>query len=108
VGAANTDLIGQFLNTRRSSYDAADAGIDRVGSRTTRAIVLTAKPGQMLPFVRAKVWVDSADALIRQFESTDANGITRRVRLLTLTPNATVDPKAFVFVVPKGVRIVDR
>ena len=108
VGAANTDLIGQFLNTPRSKYDASDAGIDRVGGRATRVLVLTAKPGQALPFIRAKVWLDSADALVRQFESTDGNGITRRVRLLTLRPNATVDAKAFAFKVPAGVRVVER
>ena len=108
VGAANTDLIGQFLNTPRSKYDAADAGSDKVGGRTTRALVLTAKPGQSLPFLRAKVWVDSADAMIRQFEATDANGVTRRVRLLTLSPNVSVDKKAFAFKVPTGVRVVER
>ena len=108
VGAANTDLIGQFLNTPRSKYDVADSGSDRVGKRPARVLILTAKPGQVLPFVRAKVWVDSTDALIRQFESTDANGVTRRVRLLTLSPNATVTSAAFAFKVPAGVRIVER
>jgi outer membrane lipoprotein carrier protein len=106
AGAANTDLIGQFLNTPRSKYDATDAGAEQVGRRSARAIMLVAKPGQALPFVRAKVWVDSADALIRQFESTDANGITRRVRLLTLSPNARVDTAAFRFRVPADVRVV--
>lgn len=108
VGAASMDLIGQFLNTPRSKYDAVDAGIDKVGTRSTRAVVLTAKPGEALPFVRAKVWVDSTDSLIRQFESTDGNGITRRVRLLTLSPNASVDNKVFTFHVPKNVRVVTR
>ena len=108
VGAANTDLIGQFLNTPRGKYDASDAGSEKIGARTTRVLLLVAKPGQVLPFLRAKVWVDSADAMIRQFESTDANGVTRRVRMLTLTPNASVDNAAFAFKVPSGVRVVDR
>jgi outer membrane lipoprotein carrier protein len=108
VGAASTDLIGQFLNTPRRKYDATDGGADRVGGRATRALTLTAKPGQQLPFVRARVWVDSVDNLIRQFESTDDAGVTRRVRMLTLTPNATVAKSAFAFSVPKGVRVVER
>jgi outer membrane lipoprotein carrier protein len=108
VGAASTDLIGQFLNTPRSKYDAADNGPEVVGGRPARVLVLTAKPGEQLPFIRAKVWVDSGDNLIRQFESTDMNGITRRVRLLTLTPNATVDNTVFTFKVPKDVRVVER
>lgn len=108
AGAASTDLIGQFLNTPRKQYDAVDAGADTVGARAARALVLTAKPGEQLAFVRAKVWVDAADGLIRQFESTDANGVTRKVRLLTLSPNAAVDTGAFTFTVPKNVRIVER
>lgn len=107
AGAASTDLIGQFLTTPRSSYDASDAGRDKVNGRTARALVLVAKPGQVLPFVRAKVWVDSADALIRQFEATDRNGITRKVRLVTLQTNARVDDAAFRFSVPAGVRVVE-
>jgi outer membrane lipoprotein carrier protein len=108
VGAASTDLIGQFLSTPRSKYDAVDAGMDRVNGRATRALVLTAKSGQRLPFIRAKVWVDSADALIRRFESTDANGITRSVTITAMTPNAAVQRDAFTFKVPDGVRVVDR
>lgn len=108
VGAASTDLIGQFLNTPRRKYDVSDAGAEKIGGRTTRALVLVAKPGESLPFVRAKVWVDTGDALIRQFESTDANGVARRVRLLTLSPNAAVKKSAFAFSVPPGVRIVER
>jgi outer membrane lipoprotein carrier protein len=106
AGASNTDLIGQFLDTPRSRYEITDAGAEQVGGRATRALVLVAKPGQSLPFLRAKVWVDDKDSLIRQFESTDRNGISRKVRLLTLTPNATVDSAAFRFRVPSGVRVV--
>lgn len=107
AGASNTDLIGQFLSTPRRKYTAADAGADSVGGRRARVLVLTAKAGEALPFLRAKVWVDAKDSLIRQFESTDANGITRHVRLLTLTPNAAVRSSAFTFSVPEGVRVVE-
>jgi outer membrane lipoprotein carrier protein len=106
AGAGNTDLIGQFLDAPRSRYDITDAGTDQVNGRSARALILTAKPGQSLPFLRAKVWIDTKDFLIRQFESTDSNGISRKVRLLSLRPNATVDSSAFRFAVPAGVRVV--
>lgn len=106
AGASNTDLIGQFLDTPRSRYDITDAGTEQLNGRATRALVLTAKQGQSLPFIRAKVWVDARDSLIRQFESTDRSGVSRKVRLLTLAPNAAVDASAFRFSVPKGVRVV--
>lgn len=107
AGASNTDLIGQFLTTPRGKYDAVDNGVDTVGKRRARALVLTAKQGQALPFIRAKVWVDTKDNLIRQFESTDASGVTRRVTLLTLAPNAAVKSTAFRFTVPEGTRVVE-
>jgi outer membrane lipoprotein carrier protein len=106
AGAGNTDLIGQFLNTPRKKYEATDGGSEKVNGRDARVLTLLAKQGESLPFVRAKVWVDAEDGLIRQFESTDTNGITRKVRLVTLTPNASVRSDAFVFKVSKGVRVV--
>jgi outer membrane lipoprotein carrier protein len=106
AGAANTDLIGQFLDTPRDAYDATDGGTATVGDRAAHAVILTAKPGRTLPFLRAKVWVDDRDGLIRQFESTDRNGITRQVQLLTLRTNAAVDAAAFAFTPPTGVRVV--
>ena len=107
AGAANTDLLGQFLDAPRSKYDILDAGADTVGGRRVRALVLTAKPGQALPFIRAKVWIDSEDAIIRQFESTESTGLTRKVRLLSISPNVAIDSAAFVFRVPAGVRVVE-
>lgn len=106
AGASNTDLIGQFLDAPRSRYDIRDAGTETVNGRRSRVLILTAKAGQSLPFIRAKVWIDNRDALIRQFESTDANGISRKVRLLTLRPNVAVDSAAFRFTPPQGVRVV--
>jgi outer membrane lipoprotein carrier protein len=107
LAAANTDLLGQFLETPRAKYDVTDLGSDKLGDRDNRVLVLMAKPGQVLPFIRAKVWIDATDALIRQFEATDANGVSRRVRLLTMSSNAPVDASAFAFSVPAGVRIVE-
>lgn len=106
--AANTDLIGQFLVAPRAKYTIVDAGREKLGDRASRVLVLSAKPGASLPFLRAKVWIDSTDALIRQFEATDANGVTRRVRMLTLQPNASVENSKFAFAVPAGVRVVDQ
>ncbi|HEX7937922.1 MAG TPA: outer membrane lipoprotein carrier protein LolA [Gemmatimonadaceae bacterium] len=107
AGAQNTDLIGQFLDAPRSKYDIKDNGTEALGDRVTRVLTLVAKPGQDLPFIRAKVWIDTTDAMIRQFESTEATGLSRKVHLLTIAPNATVDASAFAFKVPQGVRVVE-
>jgi outer membrane lipoprotein carrier protein len=107
AGAQNTDLIGQFLDTPRSKYDITDNGLEVISGRTTRSLTLLAKQGQALPFIRAKVWIDTTDAMLRQFESTEGTGFSRKVRLLTVSPNAAVDSAAFVFKTPPNVRIVE-
>jgi outer membrane lipoprotein-sorting protein len=66
------------------------------------------KKGSGSAFTRATVWVDDQDGVIRQFEVTESNGITRRIRLTALSLNAAVDRDAFKFTVPKGVKVVDR
>jgi outer membrane lipoprotein carrier protein len=106
AGAQNTDLIGQFLDTPRSKYDITDNGLEIIDGRTTRSLTLLAKQGQSLPFIRAKVWIDTTDAMLRQFESTEGTGFSRKVRLLTVSPNAAVDTAVFAFRVPTGVRVI--
>ena len=61
-----------------------------------------------MPSVRAKVWIDDKDGLVRQFEATDRNGITRKVKLSNVKLNAGVAESAFKFNVPKGARVVDQ
>jgi len=54
------------------------------------------------------VWIDDGDATVRQFEVTEPSGVQRRVRLTSFQTNVRVDASAFEFVVPDGVRVVER
>ena len=99
---------GDFLAAPRSKYDITDGGAQTVDGRSTRALKLLPKKGSGSAFTRATVWVDDQDGLIRQFEVSESNGITRRIRLTALSLNAAVDRDAFKFSVPKGVKVVDR
>ena len=42
------------------------------------------------PIDKAIVWVDDADASLRQFEVTDANGLVRTVRMTSWTATVGV------------------
>jgi outer membrane lipoprotein carrier protein len=106
--AVPIDFTGDFLAAPRSKYDITDGGAQTVDGRSTRALKLVPKKGSGSAFTRATVWVDEQDGLIRQFEVTESNGITRRIRLTALNLNAAVDRDAFKFTVPKGVKVVDR
>lgn len=108
AGSGTVDLSAQFLTAPRSRYTVTPAGAAQVSGRATHAFALVPKQKDSAPFQSATVWIDDADATIRQFEVTEPSGVQRRVRLTSFRPNAAVDVSAFKFTVPEGVRIVDR
>ncbi|MEJ7809405.1 MAG: outer membrane lipoprotein chaperone LolA [Gemmatimonadaceae bacterium] len=106
-GAGVPDVTAQFLESPRTRYDIADAGRATAAGRPARALKLTARDSS-LPFTTATVWVDDADALVRQFEVTDGSGVTRRVTISKLAVNGAVSRSTFTFAPPKGVRVFDQ
>ena len=102
------DLTGQFLDSPRTKYDITAAGTRTVSGHPAHGLTLVPKAGTSAPFTKATVWIDDDDALIREFEETESTGVTRRVRLTSVEPNAPVERSAFTFVVPKGVKVVDQ
>jgi outer membrane lipoprotein carrier protein len=107
-GTGTLDLTAQFLVAPRSKYNVEQTGTATVSGRATHAFELVPKSAQGAPFKTATVWIDDADASIRQFEVTETTGVQRRIRLTSLKTNAPVDASAFVFTPPAGVRIVAR
>ncbi len=107
-GTGTMDLTAQFLTAPRTRYTVTTIGTLAVGGRPTHGYTLVPKSREGAPFTTASVWIDDADATIRQFEVTETNGVQRRIRLTSFRPNAKVDASAFVFTPPAGVRIVIR
>jgi outer membrane lipoprotein carrier protein len=108
-GSSGTvDLSEQFLTAPRTRYTVTPGGTAQVSGRATHAFGLVPKQKDGAPFQSATVWIDDADATVRQFEITETAGVQRRVRLTSFRPNAPVDASAFTFKVPQGVRVVDR
>jgi outer membrane lipoprotein carrier protein len=107
-GTGTLDLTAQFLVAPRSKYNVEQAGTATVSGRATHAFELVPKTAAGAPFKTATVWIDDADASIRQFEVTETTGVQRRIRFTSFKPNAPVDASAFVFTPPAGVRVVAR
>jgi outer membrane lipoprotein carrier protein len=111
LGSAGTasvpDVTAWFLDSAKTRYRIADGGTATIEGHATHAVVLTPRDPS-IPFTKATVWVDDDDALIRQFETTDANGLTRRVTITKIAPNAKLDAGAFTFQVPKGVKVYEQ
>jgi outer membrane lipoprotein carrier protein len=101
------DLSAAFLDAPRDRYEVSAAAAGTVGKRAAHVITLSAKD-KSLPFTTAKVWVDDADGLVRQFELTETSGLERRITLSNVVVNPAVKDSDFAFTVPDGVRVVDR
>ena len=108
AGAMPIDITNQLLADPRGKYTVSDAGAATISGRAAHGLILVPKAGTDAAFTRATVWVDDADALIRQFEVVEPSGITRRVRITSLALNVPVSRQAFTFTPPKGVKIVER
>jgi outer membrane lipoprotein carrier protein len=106
-GAGSLDLASRFFDSPRTRFTITDAGTATIAGRATHALTLVPKSGGE-PFTRAKVWIDTVDGTLRQFETLEPSGISRLVTITAVTPNAAVSAKSFTFTPPKGVRIVDQ
>jgi outer membrane lipoprotein carrier protein len=102
------DIAGEFLTDPRARYDVAAAGAATVSGHAAHALTLVPKNGDQRLFDRATIWVDDDDGFVRQFEVVESTGVTRRVRITSLEPNASVDRAAFSFTPPPGTRVVER
>ncbi|GAC1516536.1 MAG: hypothetical protein NVS1B4_12010 [Gemmatimonadaceae bacterium] len=103
---AGFDLTARFLDSPRARYTLTDAGAVAIGGRPAHGVHLLPRTDQ--PFVKATVWIDDADASIRQFEVVEGSGLVRRVRLTTLAINVPLERRAFLFTPPNGVRVIDQ
>jgi outer membrane lipoprotein carrier protein len=105
-GTGTVDLSAQFLTAPRSRFTVTETGPQTVSGRPAHGYLLVPKSAEGAPFKKAVVYVDDADATIRQFTVTEKSGMERTVRLTSFKTNVPVDASAFVFTVPEGTRVV--
>lgn len=107
VGAGAIDPGAQFFESPRERFTIVDGGTGALDGQPVRRLTLTpTRPIET--FTRATVWLDPKDGTLRQFETLDGMGVTRRVRLTDVRVNVPVAASAFRFTPPAGVRVVDQ
>jgi len=106
-GSGTVDLSAQFLTTPRSRFTITPGPAAVLDGHPTHIYSLVPKNKDAAHFQSAMVWIDDADATIRQFELTENANVNRRVLMTSFKTNVPVDASAFVFKVPQGVRVVD-
>lgn len=103
---AMVDPGGVFLTSPASRFDMSDGGIATVQGRKTNIVNLVPKQANGT-FTRARLWIDTVNGYVRQFEVTDPNGLKRVVTITSIQPNAAVSAPEFRFTPPKNVRVLD-
>jgi outer membrane lipoprotein-sorting protein len=101
------NLLAWFLDRPAERYTARYLRQDRIGGRAMDVVELVpAVPD--LPFDRAVLWLDRADALPRRLEITEKSGALRTLALSKLRMNRKIPDATFEFQVPPGARVVDQ
>ncbi len=103
--ADNVDPGALFLSSPRTRYTMRGVGSQFVDGINTDVVILTPRSSSA-PFTTAKVWVDPRGA-VKQFEVTDAGGLTRFVVITRLVANPAIPKSAFSFTPPPKTRILD-
>ena len=106
--AGSVDVLSAFFQQPRGHYDVKDAGVSPIDGRDAHAIILMPKKPGDAPFTKAVVWIDPRSAYVRQFETTDASGLVRTVKVTRFGANAPINDNVFRFVPPANVKIFDQ
>jgi chaperone LolA len=105
--AGSVDPADQFLRSPRTRYTVTSAGSATVGGRATTILDLVPRRKNDA-IARAKLWIDTKDYTLRQFEVESSNGLKRRVVVTSFTANPQLDRSKFRFTVPRGAKVVDQ
>ena len=101
------NVLAWILDSPGERYRIEGARTGQVDGRTTDVVELVPRSADM-PFTRATIWLDRADALPRRLVIHEPGGSTRTIALTNLRPNAPAPAGTFTFRVPSGVRVVEQ
>ncbi|HEX6105694.1 MAG TPA: outer membrane lipoprotein carrier protein LolA [Gemmatimonadales bacterium] len=101
------NILAWLLDRPAERYEARYLRRETLAGREVDVVELVpAVPD--LPFERAVLWLDRADALPRRLEILEPSGATRTLTLSRMRTNERVTDQTFRFQVPKGARVVDQ
>ena len=111
-GSAETPLdpLGEMLSASPDRYAMASAGATTVDGHPTHMVSLTPQKSAINSsgFTKATLWIDDRDGVVRLFETEEASGVKRRVRIAKFVVDGSLPRSVFVFTPPAGVRVVER
>lgn len=103
-GGGGVDLLAQFVGDPTKRFSWSVGRTDTVAGHT--ATMYTLDPLREEAYQQLVVWIDRDDALVRRFEVTEANGVSRRIELRDVVIDSDLPDSLFRFTPPPGARIV--
>ena len=100
------DFTAYLLDDPKAHFTLSDAGTATIAGRATHIVQLIPKD-KTAPFAAAKLWIDDEDGIVRQFETADANGSLRHVRIEKIEMNVPAAGHLFTFTPPAGVKVFE-
>jgi outer membrane lipoprotein-sorting protein len=101
------NLLAWFLDRPSERYQPSYLRSEQRNGRPVDVIqLIPTVPG--MPFSKAVIWLDRADALPRRLEIQEESGASRTLDLFNIRVNQALPDRTFTFKVPKGVRVVDQ
>lgn len=104
-GAIVADLLGQLLDSPRRAFAISDGDAVTLNGRGTRRVTLTPRSAGTVPFKSAVLWIDDKEPRPVRVQVVDSQGIDRTITLTSWRTDAELPKDAFVFRVPKGVKV---
>lgn len=107
AAGAGLDLASSVLREPAKRYTVTAVGDTTLDGRAVRSVLLVPRaPGA--PFMRATLWLDVANALVRRAAFTEASGLVRTISFSGIRTGTVLPRDAFKFTPPEGVRVIDQ
>ena len=107
AAGAGLDLASSVLREPAKRYTVTAAGDTTLDGRAVRAVLLVPR-ATGAPFMRATLWLDVANALVRRATFTEASGLVRTISFAAIRTGTALPRDAFKFTPPEGVRVIDQ
>lgn len=105
-GGGQFDLHREFLSDPGQRYRPTLEGREEVDGRQTHVLFL--EPITASPFLRARIWIDVEDSMIRRLEITEDEGFVRTVDLSSIRLNPEIPADRFRFEPPASAQVIRR
>ncbi|MCE9601005.1 MAG: 3-deoxy-7-phosphoheptulonate synthase [Gemmatimonadetes bacterium] len=107
AAGAGLDLASSVLTEPARRYIVTAAGDTLLDGRPVRGMLLVPRSPNA-PFMRATLWLDTENALVRRASFTEASGLVRTVTFTGIRTGSALPRGVFTFTPPEGVRVIDQ